>query len=107
MLLSYKPKKGGTIFDFVLNTYCTMNLITKFAIDNNITNFNYTAKGDELYYYDSDLIAKEHISNEIFVNDYKFTTGSLNVPNASFNENYLLTESGEIIATEGGDLITI
>ena len=105
MQLFYNPKKGATIFDIVLNTYCTINLITKFALDNAIYSFDYVASGNEQFVYNSELIAKEHISNEILVNNYNFTTGNLNIPNASFNDDYLLTENEEIISTEDNNLI--
>lgn len=108
MQQSFKPSIGSTILDICLNVYCSLNLLPKLLQDNNITNLNYVSGIGEEIIYDTDFVADEFIQRDILRNNYKFVTGNLYVPNASFtNENYLLIESGAIMQSDAGDLFLI
>lgn len=104
MLLEFRPPIGATILDLCLNTYLSLNLLPKFVKDNNIQNLNYVTGQSEVYTFDTDFIWDEFLSKDVKNNDYKFTTGNIKIPNASFsNDNFLLIESGDILQTEAGE----
>lgn len=108
MQQSFKPSIGSTILDICLNVYCSLNLLPKFIMDNNIKSLNLVTGIDDVFVYDTDFVADEFLQRDILKNDYKFVTGNLYVPNASFtNENYLLIQSGAILQSDAGDLFLI
>jgi hypothetical protein len=104
----FKPSIGSTILDICLNVYCSLNLLPKLIQDNNIKTLNFVSGVGDQIIYDTDFVADEFIQRDILKNNYKFVTGNLYVPNASFtNEQYLLIESGAIMEGEAGDLFLI
>jgi hypothetical protein len=108
MQLLFKPSIGSTILDVCLNVYLSLNLLPKLIQDNNITNLNAVTGIGDTFIYDTDFIFDEFQSRDVLKNDYKFCTGNVNIPNASFtNENYLLIESGAILSSEAGELFLI
>jgi len=108
MQQSFKPSIGSTILDICLNVYSSLNMLPKLIIDNNIQNLNFVTGINDTFIYDTDFVVDEFLQNDIIKNDYKFVTGDLYIPNASFtNENYLLIESGAILQSDAGDLFLI
>jgi len=108
MQQSFKPSIGSTILDICLNVYCSLNLLPKFIMDNNIKSLNLVTGINDVFVYDTDFVADEFLQRDILKNDYKFVTGNLYIPNASFtNENYLLIQSGAILQSDAGDLFLI
>jgi hypothetical protein len=108
MQQSFSPSLGSTILDICLNVYCSLNLLPKLIQDNNIQSLNFVSGVGDVIIYDTDFVADEFIQRDILRNNYKFVTGDLHVPNASFtNENYLLIENGAIMQSDAGDLFLI
>ena len=108
MLLSFKPSIGSTILDVCLNVYLSLNLLPKLIEDNGITNLNAVTGIGEEFIYDTEFIYDEFESNEVMRNQYKFVTGDVSMPNASFTSgDYLLIESGAILSSDAGELFLI
>jgi len=104
----FKPSIGSTILDICLNVYCSLNLLPKIIQDNNIQSLVFVSGVGSEIIYDTDFVDDEFIQREILRNNYKFVTGNLYVPNASFtNEKYLLIESEAILESEAGELFLI
>ena len=108
MLLEFKPPIGATILDVCLNTYLSINLLPKFIKDNSISNMDFVAGINDVFVYDTDFIFDEFMSKDVQKNSYKFVTGDVNIPNASFsNQDYLLIETSEILKDEANNLFLI
>lgn len=108
MQQSFKPSIGSTILDICLNVYCSLNMLPKLIMDNNIKSLNFVTGINDVFVYDTDFVVDEFLQRDILKNNYKFVTGDLHIPNASFtNENYLLIQSGAILQSDAGDLFLI
>ncbi len=108
MLQSFKPSIGCTILDVCLNVYCSLNLLSKLILDNNIQDLNRVTSIGDVFVYDTDFVADEFLQNDILKNNYKFVTGKLAVSSSPvIVENYLLIESSDILKSEAGNLFLI
>ena len=101
MLLEFRPPVGSNLFDVVLNTYTSLDLIPKFMKDNNITNVNMVTKTGDVFVYDTTLIVDEIMLDKINKGRLLFMTSDApnNVIKAD-STNYLLIESSEILSSE-------
>ena len=107
MQLEIRPPENSNIFDLVLNTYVSLNLIPKFIFENNILDINENTKVGDIFIFDSDFIFDETIFNKIVQNDLKFITSyKRNGLKASF-ENYLLTENSDILSSESNSFFLL
>lgn len=104
---TFTPPKNATTIDICLNTYGTLDLLTKLLIDNDIIDINQLAVGNEIYQYDFELINDYPMINQIVERNIKFTTGD-SIIRDTFNPiDNLLIESSEILLSEDSDDFTI
>jgi hypothetical protein len=93
-------QEGCTIFDVVLELYLSLNMLPKLVVDNNITDLNLRTITGQGFFYDTEFIANERMSEEIIKKNYKFKTSEAKKTNNVVAENYLLIENGEILQNE-------
>jgi hypothetical protein len=99
-------QEGCTIFDVVLELYLSLNMLPKLVFDNNITDLNLITITGQGFFYDTDFVANERMSEEIIKKNYKFRTSETKKTNNVVAENYLLIENSEILQNEVGDFFT-
>lgn len=103
ILLEFKPPKNATLFDIVLNTYGTLDLLSKFMLDNNINDVNTMATGLETFTFDYSLVNNYGQYDTISIKEMQFTTGD-SVLSAFFEQpNNILTEAEEVLLNEDSD----
>ena len=100
MQLEFKPAEGSNLFDIILNTYTSLDLLPKFVSDNNITNLNMVAKTGDIFIYETDLIVDEIMLDKINKGRLLFMTSNVKNNVIIGDSNYLLIESGDILATD-------
>jgi hypothetical protein len=95
MLQSFKAVQRQSLIDVVLNTYGSINLMSKLILDNSITDFNGTTATGDLFAYDDSLVTDQNLYNWIQQYDAKFCTGIV-------QDIYILTENNFILQSESG-----
>ncbi len=105
MIITYYPPEGCSIYDMVLNTYTTLNLMTKFIVDNNIQNLDLVSTVGQGFTYDTDFIYDGFVYNEIIEDGMIYCTGTLKQDTKT--ENNLLTELPDILASENDTLFLV
>jgi hypothetical protein len=63
-----------TIYDVCLNTYGTLDLLTKLMNDNNFPGVNYYPENGRIFTFDETLIKNENIYNQAALNNIKYAT---------------------------------
>ena len=63
-----------TIYDVCLNTYGTLDLLTKLMVDNNFLGVNIYPENGTIFVYDETLISNENIYNQAVLNNIKYAT---------------------------------
>lgn len=96
-------QQGCTIFDVVLELYLSLNMLPKLIFDNNITDLNAETITGQKFYYDTDFVTNERMSEEIVKKDYKFRTSETKKTISVIVEEYLLIESSEILQDEANN----
>lgn len=94
MLTSFKVIEGQSVYDLVLNTYGTLNLLGKLIVDNDIDDINALTVTGQVVWYDDLLIADYNLFNSIQQNNTKLRTG--------VERDFLITDSGIDIETDAG-----
>jgi hypothetical protein len=107
MILTFQPPKDASVFDIVINTYGTLDLIGKFTQDNKIDDLSVLADGLTSYQYDFDSIENYNDYFKVQENHYKYVTGQKFIVEAVLPLNYLLTEADIIIANEQANLFIV
>lgn len=100
MLARYRAPEGASLFDLVLNTYTSLNLLTKFILDNNIRGYDLITKVGDEFLFDTDLIVDNFMFDDIIDNQLIFVTGK-GLPQEP--DNYLQTELPENLQDESFD----
>lgn len=100
MQLSFRAPEGSNIFDLVLNTYTSLDMLPKFIKDNNITNLNMISKVGDIFIYETDLIINKIMIDRISRDRLLFTTSDINNTTFIGNSNYLLIESYDNLLSE-------
>ena len=85
---------GSSWLDVCLNTYGSLDYFVKMVNDNNITP-ELPPVSNQPVFWDNTLVENQSTSNTIKAKNIIFAT-------IDFNQNYILTESGSPILTEGG-----
>lgn len=63
-----------TIYDVCLNTYGTLDLLTKLMVDNNFPGVNFYPENGQIFVFDETLISNELIYNQAVLNNVKYAT---------------------------------
>lgn len=94
MQRSFKVISGQSVFDLLLNTYGTINLLGKLITDNNWTDLSTLTTTGQVIYYDDELIADYNLFDSIQQNNTKFRTGVA--------EEFRITDNNVILQTDDG-----
>lgn len=75
---SYNAQEGQTLFDVCLNTYGTLDLLSKLLIDNNISNIDVVLTSGQEFTWDETLSVNSNANVVTIVNTNLFSTGEVN-----------------------------
>jgi hypothetical protein len=71
MIQQVKQVIGQSAYDLCIQTYGSLDLITKFCVDNGITDMGIITPQQE-YKYDSDLVETQRIEGYIYATDVPY-----------------------------------
>ena len=94
-MLAYKTFFGQSLWNVVLNTYGSIDFMSKLLIDNNIDSVNYIPKPSDTILWDNTLVADQNVS--LLNSNAKVIYATLPIPNGNF-----LT----VVVNENGNLPT-
>lgn len=100
MLQEFRSPEGATILDVCLNVYLSLNLLSKFVKDNNITDLNKRTKTNELFIFDTDYIYNEFQNLDVKRNDYIFRTSDFGVLSSKLNKVLMLASTDVLASTD-------
>ena len=107
MIIEFIPPKNASIFDIVLNTYGSMDLLGKLISDNKITDVNMLAKGNEVFSIDYSKIKNYELFLYFKNNNVQLVTGDSLIQTIIPEEDYLTTEQPDVLETDDNDLFII
>jgi hypothetical protein len=104
MFKNFSPPINATTFDICLNTYGTLDLLSKLLLDNNITNVNYLSVIGDVFIYDFSLVKDYETNLKLMSDNIKFITGDKIIQELFIDtNNYIQTEQPLTLQDEQGD----